>query len=85
MGNYDKTKHKNIKNRRNTKNVFSKIIEENFPTKEVYVYKDARNLQNIKQINTEKKISSLHNNQDIKHIKQRKNIKSSKEKKPSNT
>jgi hypothetical protein len=54
-------------------NIFTKIIEENFPQpKERDVHKHTRSLQNSKYTGPEKKFFSSHKNQNIKCTKQRK-------------
>jgi hypothetical protein len=66
-------------------NIFNKIIEENLPNlKKGDAHEHTRSLQNSKYFGQEKKFLPSHNNQNTKCRKQRKNIKGSKGKRPSN-
>ena len=65
-------------------NIFNKIMEGNFPNLNRDTHEYTRSLQNSKQTEPEQKYLLLHNNQNTKCPKQRKNIKGSKRKMPSN-
>ena len=65
-------------------NIFNKIMEENFPNLKRDAHEFTRSLQNSKHTEPEQKYFPSLNNQNIKCTKQRKNIKGSKRKIPSN-
>lgn len=51
-------------------NIFNPIIEENFPNEEGDAYKNTWSISSNKEIAPKNKVTSRHNNQNIKHREQ---------------
>ena len=66
-------------------NIFNKIIEENFPKLKKEIPMNKQETYKLQIVGPEKEFLLSHNNQNNKCTKQRKNIKSSKGKRSSNT